>query len=142
MRKLIFSALCMLSSMAGAACSNARDHADAAKSPPPENCAQQSNCDHAIAAISDKLLSFETFKLEPISSSDPTSWLFEASRQAQFGQAPPETETLFVDRIKPNLIRRSVFRTCDGSAYYFLDRGGLLDQLVWFGPVTASAVTD
>jgi hypothetical protein len=87
-------------------------------------------------------LSFETHELSPVSSIDPTAWLLEAHRKSRPDQPPPETVAVLVDVVKPNMIRRSVFRTCDGSAYYFLDRGGVVDQFLWSGPITASTFSN
>lgn len=142
MKFAVFISLCVLSSLASAACSNASDNTDVAKIPLPPDCPDQSTCQPPMDAISARLLAFETYHLAPISSTDTQSWLSDATLKSHPEQHPPETIPLLVNVIKPNMIHRSVFRTCDGSAYYFLDRGGLIDQSLWFGPVMASGFTD
>jgi hypothetical protein len=87
------------------------------------------------ASLRSKLLSFDTAELTPISDRDPAFWLSNIKAEENFGTPPPNTEPVIIDFIQPNLIRRSVYQSCDKMAYYVLDRGGVVDQLRWFGPL-------
>jgi len=84
----------------------------------------------------EKLMALETYELKPISNSDRGTWLFEANKAGHPETPPPGTTAVILEAIRPDLVRRSVYETCDGTAFYILDRGGLLDQWLWFGPIS------
>ena len=81
-----------------------------------------------------QLFSFETYELTPISSDDGSLWLSEATRKGEPDTPPPNTVPVLRDVIKHDLVGRSVYLTCDKKFFYILDRGGLIDQFLWFGP--------
>jgi hypothetical protein len=48
---------------------------------------------------------------------------------------PPDTISLILNQVRMDLVRRSAFITTDGTQLFLANRGGVIDQTVWFGPL-------
>jgi hypothetical protein len=48
---------------------------------------------------------------------------------------PPSTVVLAINQLRMDRSLRSIFVTLDGESLYVVDRGGLLDELRWYGPL-------
>ena len=57
-------------------------------------------------------------------------------------QAPPDTVRVIAEALRQDLVRRSVYVSCDGLSFYVQDRGGLRDEVRWYGPLAISALPD
>lgn len=59
----------------------------------------------------------------------------EGTLQALRGVVP-----VITDALRQDLVRRSVYVSCDGLVVYVVDRGGLRDEARWYGPLDIAAL--
>lgn len=55
-------------------------------------------------------------------------------------QAPADMVRVITSAMRQDLVRRSVHVSCDGQVFYVQDRGGVRDEVRWYGPLAMAAL--
>lgn len=80
------------------------------------------------------LSNLATLDFTEISEEQRATWP-RGGDQTGLDKLPPETTILIGNHQRFDRTRRTVFVSADAGKFYIADRGGITDQINWYGPI-------
>lgn len=83
--------------------------------------------------VRDKFLQLITHGLPQLTVENRSGWV-KATVDSGVDRIPPNAEALFRNASRLDRVRRSVYMDSVAEVVYIADRGGVTDELKWYGP--------
>lgn len=105
--------------------------------------AGEGTCVVGDMVITDKLraslLGLSTLALPVVTRAERDTWK-TATSDTGIDRIPTDTVQVMRNALRQDRTRRSVFVRVTTPSVYIADRGGLTDEIIWYGPISLDAI--